>query len=122
MFTVPGLEVAGYGHEHTILFSSLSFGRLEHTGDRNLLSVPKLLPIIYELIFKFYCDDLIIFSRVALGKMSDFLNTSCLTSLNFLHDTENGYPDSEWQVDHVSYELLLCFPLSMCTLFKGVKC
>ncbi|XP_047736288.1 probable phosphorylase b kinase regulatory subunit alpha, partial [Hyalella azteca] len=33
-------------------------------------------------------------TRVALGKMADFLNTSCMTSLNFLHDTENGYPDS----------------------------
>nr|XP_027224111.1 probable phosphorylase b kinase regulatory subunit alpha [Penaeus vannamei] len=31
---------------------------------------------------------------VALGKMQEFLNTSCITSLNFLHDNENGYPDS----------------------------
>ncbi|XP_047479759.1 probable phosphorylase b kinase regulatory subunit alpha isoform X1 [Penaeus chinensis] len=33
-------------------------------------------------------------TRVALGKMQEFLNTSCITSLNFLHDNENGYPDS----------------------------
>ncbi|ROT85470.1 hypothetical protein C7M84_013526, partial [Penaeus vannamei] len=26
--------------------------------------------------------------------MQEFLNTSCITSLNFLHDNENGYPDS----------------------------
>ncbi|XP_064122736.1 probable phosphorylase b kinase regulatory subunit alpha isoform X5 [Macrobrachium nipponense] len=33
-------------------------------------------------------------TRVSLGKMQEFLNTSCITSLNFLHDTEAGYPDS----------------------------
>ncbi|XP_068210465.1 probable phosphorylase b kinase regulatory subunit alpha [Palaemon carinicauda] len=33
-------------------------------------------------------------TRVSLGKMQEFLNTSCITSLNFLHDTEGGYPDS----------------------------
>ncbi|XP_076064896.1 putative phosphorylase b kinase regulatory subunit alpha isoform X4 [Oratosquilla oratoria] len=33
-------------------------------------------------------------TRVALGTMQEFLNTSCITSLNFLHDTENGYPDN----------------------------
>lgn len=33
-------------------------------------------------------------TRVSLGKMQEFLNTSCITSLNFLNDTENGFPDS----------------------------
>ncbi|KAK3878049.1 hypothetical protein Pcinc_017262 [Petrolisthes cinctipes] len=33
-------------------------------------------------------------TRVSLGKMQEFLNTSCITSLNFLHDTEGGFPDS----------------------------
>ncbi|KAK4317525.1 hypothetical protein Pmani_011373 [Petrolisthes manimaculis] len=33
-------------------------------------------------------------TRVSLGKMQEFLNTSCITSLNFLHDTEAGFPDS----------------------------
>ncbi|KAK8383667.1 hypothetical protein O3P69_015842 [Scylla paramamosain] len=33
-------------------------------------------------------------TRVSLGKMQEFLNTSCITSLNFLNDTEAGFPDS----------------------------
>ncbi|KAK8725762.1 hypothetical protein OTU49_010467 [Cherax quadricarinatus] len=33
-------------------------------------------------------------TRVSLGKMQEFLNTSCITSLNFLNDTEGGFPDS----------------------------
>ncbi|KAG0719621.1 putative phosphorylase b kinase regulatory subunit alpha [Chionoecetes opilio] len=33
-------------------------------------------------------------TRVSLGKMGEFLNTSCITSLNFLNDTEAGFPDS----------------------------
>ncbi|CAL4060069.1 unnamed protein product, partial [Meganyctiphanes norvegica] len=33
-------------------------------------------------------------TRVSLGKMQEFLNTSCITSLNFLHNTEGGYPDN----------------------------
>ncbi|XP_050728859.1 probable phosphorylase b kinase regulatory subunit alpha isoform X4 [Eriocheir sinensis] len=33
-------------------------------------------------------------TRVSLGKMQEFLNTSCITSLNFLHDTEAGFPDT----------------------------
>lgn len=34
-------------------------------------------------------------TRVMLGNLSDFLNTSAITDLSFLGSQEDGYPDSE---------------------------
>lgn len=41
-------------------------------------------------------------TRVTLGNLSDFLNTSCITNLSFLGCQEEGLPDSKchvWTVD-----------------------
>lgn len=35
-------------------------------------------------------------TRVMLGNLGDFLNTSAITDLSFLGSTEEGYPDSEY--------------------------
>lgn len=35
-------------------------------------------------------------TRVMLGNLGDFLNTSAITDLSFLGSTEEGYPDSEF--------------------------
>jgi phosphorylase kinase alpha/beta subunit len=34
-------------------------------------------------------------TRVMLGNLGDFLNTSAITDLSFLGSQEDGYPDSE---------------------------
>jgi phosphorylase kinase alpha/beta subunit len=34
-------------------------------------------------------------TRVMLGNLCDFLNTSAITDLSFLGSQEDGYPDSE---------------------------
>lgn len=35
-------------------------------------------------------------TRVMLGNLGDFLNTSAITDLSFLGSQEDGYPDSEY--------------------------
>jgi len=35
-------------------------------------------------------------TRVMLGNLCDFLNTSAITDLSFLGSQEDGYPDSEF--------------------------
>lgn len=43
-------------------------------------------------------------TRVMLGNLGDFINTSAITDLSFLGSQEDGYPDSElfFVVDFVS--------------------
>lgn len=37
-------------------------------------------------------------TRVMLGNLRDFLNTSAITDLSFLGSQEDGYPDSEYRL------------------------
>lgn len=38
-------------------------------------------------------------TRVMLGNLGDFLNTSAITDLSFLGSQEDGYPDSEYTLE-----------------------
>lgn len=40
-------------------------------------------------------------TRVMLGNLGDFINTSAVTDLSFLGSQEDGYPDSECQVSFI---------------------
>jgi phosphorylase kinase alpha/beta subunit len=40
----------------------------------------------------------LIFARVTLGNLGEFLNTSCITNLSFLGSQEEGLPDSEFEI------------------------
>jgi TRAP-type C4-dicarboxylate transport system substrate-binding protein len=39
-------------------------------------------------------------TRVMLGNLSDFINTSAITDLSFLGSQEDGYPDSKFIHTH----------------------
>lgn len=43
-------------------------------------------------------------TRVMLGNLGDFINTSAITDLSFLGSQEDGYPDSELFVDFVGVD------------------
>lgn len=40
-------------------------------------------------------------TRVMLGNLGDFLNTSAITDLSFLGSQEDGYPDSNYMILHL---------------------
>lgn len=40
-------------------------------------------------------------TRVMLGNLGDFLNTSAITDLSFLGSQEDGYPDSNIQCNQI---------------------
>lgn len=52
-------------------------------------------------------------TRVTLGNLGDFLNTSAITNLSFLGSQEDGYPDSEFLfrifIKFISFNLFQIF-------------
>lgn len=55
-------------------------------------------------------------TRVMLGNLGDFINTSAITDLSFLGSQEDGYPDSE-----LFYVCGFCdaYFLSKCCVFQS---
>lgn len=49
-------------------------------------------------------------TRVMLGNLGDFLNTSAITDLSFLGSTEDGYPDRMYNLN-IQYRFIMHYNL-----------
>lgn len=46
-------------------------------------------------------------TRVMLGHLGDFLNTSAITDLSFLGSQEDGYPDREYILVYLTFNAIV---------------
>jgi hypothetical protein len=70
--------------------------RIQKSNEFNVFLDQNRIPLAMVQTMKKLKSGYINGTRVMLGNLGDFLNTSAITDLSFLGSQEDGYPDSEF--------------------------